>query len=83
MERFLSSWFYLVGEVRSVCITVNGEAQCENQDVGQWGDNAQHHSVPQLEWQHGVHGEDDEEEERHLEKKNRAIILICYAKTFY
>lgn len=35
--------------------------------MGQGGDDTQHHSVPQLEWQHGVHGEDDEEEKRHLE----------------
>lgn len=54
-------------KVRTLLISVNGEAQCEDHDVGQRGDDAQHNGVPQLEWQHGVHGEDDEEEERHLE----------------
>lgn len=50
-----------------MCITVNGEAQSEDHNVRHRGDDAQHHSVQQLEWQHGVHGEDDEEKERHLE----------------
>lgn len=39
----------------------------------QRGDDTQHHSVPQLEWQHGIHCEDDEEEERHLKKTRRNI----------
>lgn len=51
-----------------MCITVNDEVQREDDDVGNWGDDAQQHSVPQREWQHGVHSEDDEEEERHLQK---------------
>lgn len=61
--------FYLVGEARSGGVVVNCQAQCKDQDVGQRGDDTQHHSVPQLERQHGVHCEDDEEEERHLETK--------------
>lgn len=81
--EFLSNWFYLVGKVRSVSIAVNGEAQCEDHDVWQWGDNAQHHSVPQLEWQHGVHGEDDEEEERHLEKQGSIIVICCATNKSY
>lgn len=37
--------------------------------MGEGGEDAQHHSIPQLEWQHGVHSEDDEEEVRHLEEQ--------------
>lgn len=75
---------YLVGKVNRGGIPVKGEVQCENYDVGQWGDDAQHHSVPQLEWQHGVNGEDDEEEERHLETEKGIIHLfwlICRSKS--
>ena len=65
-------------------MAVKGEVQSENYDVGQWGDDAQHHSVPQLEWQHGVNREDDEEEERHLETEKGIIHqfwLIWYSKS--
>lgn len=61
--------FYLVRQVRIVCVTVNSEVHCEGQDVRHGGDDTQHHSVQQLEGQHGVHREDDEEEERHLWEK--------------
>lgn len=61
--------FYLVSQVRTALVTVNGEVQCEGHDVRHWGDDTQHHSVQQLEGQHGVHREDDEEEERHLQEK--------------
>lgn len=61
-------WFYLIGKIRGVSIAVNRKSQSEDDDVGKWGNNTQHHSIPQLEWQHGVHSENDEEEQRHLEK---------------
>lgn len=44
----------------------NSEAQGKDDDVGQGGDDTQKDSVPQLEGQHGVHCEDDEEEEGNL-----------------
>ena len=61
-----------------MCIAVNSEVHHEGHDVGQRGDDAQHNSIKQLEWQHGVNSEDDEEEERHLKGKKREFsILIC------
>lgn len=54
-----------------MCIAVNRESQSEDDDVGKWGNNTQHHSIPQLEWQHGVHSENDEEEQRHLKKQKK------------
>lgn len=73
MAWFCPNLFYLFGKASKDHISINGlsingESQSENHDVGQWGNNAEHYSIPQLEWQHGVHGEDDEEEKRHLEK---------------
>lgn len=59
---------YLVGKITVGFRTVGCEAQSEYQNVRQGGDGTQHHSVPQLERQHGVNCEDDEEEERHLRK---------------
>lgn len=67
-QIFHVSKSHLVSKV-SGGLSVNCEAHCEYQNVGQGGDDAQHHSIPQLKWQHGVYGEDDEEEERHLETK--------------
>lgn len=81
MKWFSSSWFYLIGKVRYVCIAVNCESQSKDDDVGKWGNNTQHHSIPQLEWQHGVRSENDEEEQRHLEKKKISINVICLAIT--
>lgn len=68
MEWFDSRWFYLIGKFGYVCVAVNRESQSEDNDVGKRGNNTQHHSISQLEWQHGVHSENDEEEQRHLEK---------------
>lgn len=59
---------YLVSQVRAARVAVNGEVQREGHDVRHRGDDAQHHGVQQLEGQHGVHREDDEEEERHLQE---------------
>lgn len=61
--------FHLVGEVRRGHVAVYGEPQCERHDVGQRCERAQCHRVPPWERQHGVHSEDDEQEEWHLREK--------------
>ena len=81
---FIKSHFlcYLVGEVIRGLLFVDGEAQREHHDVRQRGNDAQHHGVPQLEGQHGVHGEDDEEEERHLETQRvNYLIMFIHSRT--
>lgn len=83
MEWFSSRRFYLIGKVRYACITVNRESQSDDNDVGKCGNNTQHHSIPQLEWQHGVHSENDEEEQRNLEqKKYNKYYLFNYIKLY-
>lgn len=89
MEWFSPKWngflpddFYLIGKVRYVCIAVNCESQSEDNDVGKWGNNTQHHSIPQLEWQHGVHSENDEEEQRHLEEKKIPININLFSYNY-
>lgn len=69
MECFSSRWFYLIGKERYLWVGVNSEPQSEDDDVGKRRNDTQHHSIPQLERQHGVHSKNDEEEQRHLKKR--------------
>lgn len=69
MECLSPRWFYLIGKERYLWVGVNSEPQSEDDDVGKRRNDTQHHSIAQLERQHGVHSKNDEEEQRHLKER--------------